>query len=64
MENTRAAYMHALAVGTDIVETDVHLTADGQVVCCHNFEVDKTSNGSGAIAEMTLGELRTLDFYP
>lgn len=41
----------------------MHLTADGHVVCCHNPTVDQTSNGTGAIAQMTLAELRRLDFH-
>lgn len=62
-EHTRAAYLHALEEGSDGVETDVHLTADGHVICCHDFTVDATSDGAGKIAEMTLAELRGLDFH-
>lgn len=62
-EHTRAAYMHALHEGADGVETDVHLTADGHVICCHNFTVDAASDGTGEIARMTLAQLRALDFH-
>lgn len=62
-EHTRAAYLHALEEGADGVETDVHLTRDGQVVCCHDFTVDATSDGTGEIAQMPLAELRALDFH-
>lgn len=42
------------------IETDVHMTKDGHLVCCHNKTVDATFNGTGAIAEMTLAECRAL----
>lgn len=62
-ENTRAAFLHAIAEGADAVEVDVHLSADRQLVCAHNFTVDKTSDGSGEIAEMSLNALRALDVH-
>ena len=36
------------------IETDVHMTKDGHLVCIHNKTVDATFNGTGAVAEMTL----------
>ena len=45
-----------------VLELDVHLTRDGEVVVHHDDTVDRTSNGHGAIAELTLAELRELDF--
>jgi len=42
------------------IETDVHMTRDGHLVCCHNTTVDATFDGTGAIKEMTLKECRQL----
>lgn len=49
-------------MGTDGFETDVHLSADGVPVICHNYTIDETSNGSGEIEKMTLEELKKYDF--
>jgi len=59
-ENTLAAFRQALADGADILETDLHLSADDVLVCVHDATVDRTTDGSGAVAEMTLAELGTL----
>lgn len=61
-EHTLAAYELALQEGADGVECDVRLTKDGVLVCVHDRTVDRTSNGVGAVSEMTLDELRALDF--
>ncbi|MFQ4147930.1 glycerophosphodiester phosphodiesterase family protein [Arthrobacter sp. LAPM80] len=61
-EHTRAAYVQALADGADGVECDLHLTADGGLVLLHDDTVDRTSNGTGHVAELTLAQLRELDF--
>ncbi|OUM43848.1 glycerophosphodiester phosphodiesterase [Arthrobacter agilis] len=60
-EHTRAAYLQALADGADGVECDVHLSRDGQLVCIHDTTLDRTTSGSGAVADLTLAELRQLD---
>ncbi len=60
-ENTLAGFKLALDLGADGVEFDIHLSRDGQVVVHHDPTVDRTTNGSGAIAEMTLAELKKLD---
>ncbi|MDN4609663.1 glycerophosphodiester phosphodiesterase [Arthrobacter burdickii] len=60
-EHTRAAYLQALADGADGVECDVHLSRDGQLVCIHDTTLDRTTNGSGDVADLTLAELRQLD---
>ncbi len=59
-ENTLAAFQKAIEEGADIVETDLHLTADEAFVCIHDATVDRTTDGSGAVAEMTLEELKAL----
>ncbi|MGA7204950.1 MAG: glycerophosphodiester phosphodiesterase family protein [Specibacter sp.] len=61
-EHTRAAYLQALVDGADGVECDLHLTADGALVLLHDDDVDRTSDGSGEVAELTLAQLRELDF--
>ncbi len=61
-ENTLPAFEKAIELGADGVEFDVQMTLDGILVVCHNFTVDKTSNGSGPIEAMTFQELRNLDF--
>lgn len=57
-EQTRAAYALALAQGADGLECDVRLTADGHVVCFHDATVDRTLGGTGAVADLTLAQLR------
>src|SRR3978361_1116459 len=61
-EHTLAAYELALREGADGVECDVRLTRDGHLVCVHDRKVDRTSNGTGLVSEMTLAQLRELDF--
>ncbi len=61
-QNTMEAFKKAVFFGADGFETDVHLTSDGVPVLCHNYTVDKTSDGSGEIAARTLEQLRKLDF--
>lgn len=56
------AFQGAHALGVDVFELDVHLTADAEVVVIHDSTVDRTSDGSGRVADMTLAELRDLDF--
>jgi glycerophosphoryl diester phosphodiesterase len=60
-ENTIPAFALAVEQDADILEMDVHLTSDGVVVVCHDPTVDRTTDGSGAIASMTFAELQQLD---
>ena len=60
-ENTLASFAHAIELGVDAVELDVHLTADQQLVVIHDERVDRTTNGSGEVAALTLAALRELD---
>lgn len=60
-EHTRAAYTRALEEGADGLEIDVHLTRDGEPVCFHDHTVERTTDGAGPVAELTLAQLRTLD---
>ena len=61
-EHTLAAYELALKEGADGVECDVRLTRDGHLVCVHDRRVDRTSTGTGLVSEMTLAQLRRLDY--
>ena len=59
-ENTLAAFQRAVEEGADILETDLHLTTDNVFVCIHDGTVDRTTDGSGPVAGMTLEELKSL----
>ena len=61
-ENTLPAFTMAVdAWGADMLEMDVRLTADDEVVVIHDETVDRTTEGSGRVADFTLARLRTLD---
>jgi glycerophosphoryl diester phosphodiesterase len=60
-ENTIEAFAAGLAAGADRLEMDVHATRDGHVVVLHDATVDRTTDGSGLVREMTLAELHRLD---
>jgi glycerophosphoryl diester phosphodiesterase len=60
-ENTVPAFESAVRSGSDFLETDVQLTADGYPVLMHDASVDRTTNGSGRVRDLTVAEVRTLD---
>jgi glycerophosphoryl diester phosphodiesterase len=60
-ENTIEAFRLAVEAGAGGLELDVHMTRDGHIVVIHDATVDRTTNGFGAVSEMTLDELRRLD---
>ncbi|MFH1850392.1 MAG: glycerophosphodiester phosphodiesterase family protein [archaeon] len=60
-ENTLVSIQRAIDLGVDAVEFDVHMSKDGAVVVIHDDTVERTTNGSGAVSEMTLAELKALD---
>ena len=60
-ENTLAAFRRAVELGSAGVELDVHLSKDNQLVVIHDDSVDRTTNGSGKIADLTLVEIQKLD---
>jgi glycerophosphoryl diester phosphodiesterase len=60
--STLHAIDHALEAGATGIELDVHATADGELVVCHDATVDRTTAAQGTIASFTLAELRALDF--
>ncbi len=60
-ENTLEAFRGALALGYRYIETDVHLTRDGEVVVFHDATLDRTTDGHGPVAAHTLDEIHRLD---
>ncbi|MEU9185577.1 glycerophosphodiester phosphodiesterase family protein [Streptomyces sp. NPDC048484] len=60
-ENTLRSFTAAQQAGLDLIELDLHLSKDGALVVMHDADVDRTTDGSGPIADKTLAELRVLD---
>ncbi len=60
-ENTLAGIRKAAALGIGAVELDVKLTGDGELVLIHDDRVERTTDGTGAVRDMTLAELQSLD---
>jgi glycerophosphoryl diester phosphodiesterase len=60
-ENTLAAFERALQLGAGFIETDVHLTRDARFVAIHDSTLERTTNGTGAVHDFTLAQLRELD---
>src|ERR671921_1119653 len=60
-ENTLRSFRHALALGVDGIELDVHATADGIPVVIHDRDVERTTDGAGSVDEMPLARLETFD---
>ncbi|MBX3194388.1 MAG: glycerophosphodiester phosphodiesterase family protein [Schumannella sp.] len=60
-ENTMPAFQAAFADGLRVVETDVQLSADGEPVLMHDATVDRTTDGTGRVENLTLDELLALD---
>ena len=57
-ENSLEAIESAIKMGVDVVELDVHRTVDGALVICHDKTINRTTNGKGKIAELTLDSIR------
>jgi glycerophosphoryl diester phosphodiesterase len=60
-ENTLRSFRRAVADGCDEIELDLRVTADGELIVLHDATVDRTTNGSGPVAELTFDALRKLD---
>jgi glycerophosphoryl diester phosphodiesterase len=60
-EHTRAAFCKALELGVDMIELDVQLSSDGELVVIHDFDLERTTSGSGAVRSYPLAALRELD---
>lgn len=60
-ENTMRSFRRAVEVGCDLIEFDLHRTRDGQVVVIHDDTVDRTTDGTGYVGDLSLAEIRALD---
>lgn len=60
-EHTLASYQMAMDMNTDFVEIDLQMTKDGVLVAFHDDTVDRTTDGSGKVAEMDLADIKKLD---
>src|SRR5712671_7875238 len=60
-ENTLAAFRKAVALGATFIETDLQLSRDARFMAIHDATVNRTTNGQGAVHDMTLADLRRLD---
>lgn len=59
--DTLAAFQYAAELGVDVLEMDIHRSSDGYLIVMHDATVDRTTDGSGAIQELTLSQLKQLD---
>jgi glycerophosphoryl diester phosphodiesterase len=60
-ENTMEAYRRAVELGSDAIELDVHLTADGKLAVIHDETLERTTDKTGSVAAMTMKQLRAAD---
>ncbi|MFC9296831.1 glycerophosphodiester phosphodiesterase [Streptomyces sp. NPDC057011] len=60
-ENTLRSFVRAERSGMDVIALDLQLSKDGALVALHDPEVDRTTDGSGPVTDLTLAELRALD---
>jgi glycerophosphoryl diester phosphodiesterase len=60
-ENTLYAFGHAVELGVDVLEMDIQSTKEGDLVVIHDDTVDRTTNGTGRVQELTLAEIQALD---
>ena len=55
------SFRSAIAAGCDLIECDVHLSSDGRLMVIHDHTLDRTTNGTGLVRDLTAAELRKLD---
>ena len=60
-ENTLRSFRRALDMGADLIEFDIRMSSDGHLIVIHDKKVDRTTDGTGLVREMTLGQLKKLD---
>ncbi len=60
-ENTLRSFVAAQEAGLDVIELDLHLSKDGALVVMHDTDLDRTTDGTGPVADRTVAELRALD---
>ena len=61
LENTMTAMRMAVEAGCDMIETDVRMTKDGALILMHDETVDRTTDGTGKVCDLTLAEIRKLN---
>lgn len=61
-ENSMPAFGAAIALGAEEIEFDLWETADGEIVSCHDLNLERVSDGSGIVTEYTFDELQKFDF--
>ena len=59
--NTLLAFDHAQSLGVDVLEMDIHASADGELVVIHDETLERTTNGQGLVKLQTLEQLKKLD---
>lgn len=60
-EHTMSAYELAIEQGADYIEQDLQLTKDGHLICMHDSTVDRTTDGTGSVSDLTLAQIKQLD---
>lgn len=60
-ENTMLSFRKAVELGVDMIEMDINLSSDGVPMVIHDRKVDRTTNGSGYVSDMTVSQLQSLD---
>lgn len=60
-ENTVPGFRYAIGIDIDSFELDIHLTKDGELVVIHDATVDRTTNGTGSVSDLTLEAIQRLD---
>ena len=60
-ENTRSAFLNAVALSADYLELDIQLSSDDSMMIMHDNTVDRTTNGTGFVSNLTYAQLRVLD---
>jgi glycerophosphoryl diester phosphodiesterase len=59
--NTMYAFQHSVDLGVDVLDTDMHMTKDGVLVLMHDETIDRTTNGHGAIRDLTFDQIKQFD---
>ncbi len=63
LENTFASFKHAIAIGVDAIEFDVHRTRDGRFVVCHDPDLSRISSSAATIKDLTYAELQYIELH-
>lgn len=60
-ENTLVSFKNAIAIGVDMIEIDVHFSKDSEIIVIHDESLDRTTNGTGEVKDLTLDEIKKYD---